>query len=78
MSADVDIHLYTRVGCHLCDVARADLTRAGYTFTETDVDTDDDAHEQYTHLVPVVTVDGDMIGKWQIDIRAVRAAVEQR
>lgn len=56
------VTLYTREGCHLCDVAKQLL--AGYTdhfaepIREVDVDSDPVLREQYDCCVPVVEIDG--------------------
>lgn len=62
---------YTRAGCHLCDEA-AEVVRAVCEPRDVDVevvDIDTDAHlrELYGDEVPVVTVDGSVVGFWRID-----------
>jgi hypothetical protein len=56
------IIVYTRCGCHLCDVAWQSLERAQsrYRFKLTAVDVDGDAElaARYGEQVPVVTVNG--------------------
>ena len=63
--------LYGRVGCHLCDDARAVVAavcaRAGEGYLERDVDTDAALVTAYGDQVPVVTVDGVQVGFWRID-----------
>ncbi len=57
------IVLYSRAGCHLCDVARAvieaERARADFSFVEIDIDLDDELVKEYGVRVPVVTVDGE-------------------
>lgn len=54
--------VYTRRGCHLCEVAWEQLRRArrrhGFRLEAVDVDTDPDLAARYGSCVPVVTVDG--------------------
>jgi glutaredoxin len=54
--------LYTRAGCHLCEVARATIEgvreRHPFTLREVDVDTTDALTRDYGYRVPVVAVDG--------------------
>ena len=50
--------LYTRTGCHLCDVAHEILARHGLRPQVIDIDTDPALHAQYTDCVPVVMIDG--------------------
>ena len=55
--------LYSRAGCHLCDVARATLLsardRLGFDLTEVDIEGDDELELEYGIRVPVVEVDGE-------------------
>jgi len=54
--------LYSRPGCHLCDVARdvvlAERARAPFVFEEIDVESDDELELEYGIRIPVVEVDG--------------------
>ncbi len=52
------IVLYTRRGCHLCEVAEELLTRYRLKFENVDVDTDPELRERYNECVPVVAIDG--------------------
>jgi glutaredoxin len=55
--------LYSRAGCHLCDVAReAILTlreRTPFAFEEIDIEADEELELEYGIRVPVVEVDGE-------------------
>ena len=53
-----DTLLYTRKGCHLCEVAHAELLKHGLTPELIDIDKDPDLVERYTDVVPVVWIDG--------------------
>jgi glutaredoxin len=54
--------IYTRRGCHLCDVAWERLERErgryGFDLEAVDVDSDPDLVNRYGDSVPVVTVNG--------------------
>jgi glutaredoxin len=54
--------MYTRRGCHLCEVAwqhlEAAQRRYGFTLTARDVDGDAHLVAEYGNCVPVVTVNG--------------------
>ncbi len=52
------ITLYTRVGCHLCDDAKAILERNHLAFETIDIDADPHLVEKYNECVPVVVIDG--------------------
>lgn len=54
--------VYTRGGCHLCEVAwnflSAERRRYGFALAAVDVDTDPELARLYGECVPVVSVDG--------------------
>jgi glutaredoxin len=58
----MQVVLYSRPGCHLCDVARdivlAQQTRSGFDFSEIDVSGEDALELEYGIRVPVVLIDG--------------------
>jgi glutaredoxin len=58
----VDVTLYTRTGCHLCDVARDTLLEHGLEPLVVDIDIDIDAGDslraKFDTCVPVVEIDG--------------------
>jgi len=63
--------LITRVGCHLCDVAKEAMDRvaaaSGETWREVDVDGDRDLLAEYSDRVPVVLLDGREHGYWRVE-----------
>jgi hypothetical protein len=73
------VTLLTRVGCHLCDQARAVVARVtedlGVTWREVDVDGDPDLQRRYTHEVPVTFVDGVQHDFWRVEEGRLRAAL---
>jgi hypothetical protein len=54
--------MYTRRGCHLCEIAWKQLKRArrryGFTLTARDVDAEPNLADKYGNCVPVVTING--------------------
>lgn len=50
--------IYTRPGCHLCDVAKATLECHGLEPEEVDIDQDETLRRKYDTCVPVVVIDG--------------------
>ena len=54
----VEVVLYTRQGCHLCDDAKAVLQAEGLGAREVDVDSDPDQREKYGECDPVVVIYG--------------------
>jgi glutaredoxin len=63
--------LYSRVGCHLCDVMKEQIEALAsrYTFTldVVDIDGDPKLREEYNWDVPVLLVDGKKIAKYRLD-----------
>jgi glutaredoxin len=59
----VHVILYSRPGCHLCDVARevilAERARSGFGFEEIDIEASDELIKEYGVRIPVVTLDGE-------------------
>ena len=53
-----DIVLYTRRGCHLCEVAKETLLQQGHTPKEIDIDDDPELRARFDCCVPVVEIDG--------------------
>lgn len=71
MSSSRQVVLYTRRGCHLCQIVKESLhkleRRGGFTWQEVDVDTDDQLRRQFTDEVPVVFIDGRKAFKYRMD-----------
>ena len=71
MAPKIEITLYTRAGCHLCDEAKAVLYNVGATFQatfqEVDIDTDPALQARFNEEVPVVFVNGRKAFKYHID-----------
>lgn len=59
------ITFYTKPGCALCDEAERMLKLAQedypLTWTEFDIQTDDEIHEKYMLMVPVIEKDGNVV-----------------
>lgn len=54
----MNVEVYIKAGCSLCDEAIDDLTRAGVAFIERDIADRPDWFSQWRYLVPVLVVDG--------------------
>lgn len=63
--------LLTRPGCHLCDDARAVLSRVleprGEAFEERSILDDPALEAEYAEEIPVVLVDGRVHAIWRVD-----------
>jgi glutaredoxin len=75
----VEVVLFSRPGCHLCDEARAVLeaqrTRSPFDLREVDVETDDALELAYGIRIPVVLIDGEERFEIAVDPEAFAAAV---
>ena len=74
-----EVVLVTRAGCHLCEqaapVVAREAARAGAAYAERDVDADPIDLAAYGEQVPVVLLDGVPHAYWQVDSKALRAAL---
>ena len=63
--------LYTRPGCHLCDVARETVLslreRLRFAFDEVDIEADEELELEYGIRIPVLEVDGEEAFEVTID-----------
>ena len=68
----LDVTLYTRAGCQLCDEAKEQmaplLREYGATLREVDVDADPVLHERYTNDVPVIFLGSRKVAKHHLDL----------
>ena len=71
MASARQVVLYSRRGCHLCEIVKESLhkleRRGGFTWQEVDVDADDGLRRQFTDEVPVVFIDGRKAFKYRMD-----------
>jgi len=71
MSLLREVIVYSRKGCHLCEIVKEKLTklerRGGFRWREVDVETDDGLRRQFTDEVPVVFIDGRKAFKYRLD-----------
>ncbi len=65
--------VYTRKGCHLCEIVKESLVklarRGSFVWHEIDVDADEQLRRQFTDEVPVVFIDGRKAFKYRMDER---------
>jgi glutaredoxin len=63
--------MYSRVGCHLCDVMKEQIDalapRYSFTLEVVDIDRDPELKKKYDWDVPVLLVDGEKIAKYRLD-----------
>jgi glutaredoxin len=70
----VQVTLFSRPGCHLCDLARdvitAERDRTAFDLIEVDVSTEDALELEYGIRIPVVLIDG--VEAFEIEVDAGR------
>jgi glutaredoxin len=63
--------VYTRQGCHLCEVAEQQVAEVcaatGDTWVRVDIDDEPDLQARFTEQVPVTFVDGAQHDFWRVD-----------
>ena len=73
------VTVYTRVDCHLCEVAVAEVesiaTETGAGWSAVDVDADPDDRAEYGDRVPVILVDGVEHGYYRVEPERLRRAL---
>jgi hypothetical protein len=73
------ITLVSKPGSHLCDEARAVITRVaaevGVDWVEQSIEDDPALREQYWEQIPVTFVDGRQHDYWRVDESRLRAAL---
>jgi glutaredoxin len=77
----MDVTLYTRPGCHLCDEAKAQiaplLTAAGAWLREVNIDADPVLRARYDYDVPVIFLGVRKVAKHRVDLRQFRRQLEE-
>ncbi|MCW2816489.1 MAG: glutaredoxin 2 [Nocardioides sp.] len=73
------VTLYSRVGCHLCEVAEETVARVcadlGEDYVVVLVDDDPELQRRFTDEVPVTFVDGRQHDFWRVDETRLRTAL---
>ena len=66
-----EVVVYSREGCHLCDVVKETLKRvqgeADFAWCEVDIDADLELRAKYNDEVPVVFINGRKAFKYHMD-----------
>ena len=71
MDVPRQVLVYTRKGCHLCEIVKESIVklarRGGFVWREVDVDGDEQLRRQFNDEVPVVFIDGRKAFKYRMD-----------
>ena len=66
-----EVILYTRKGCHLCEIVKESLVKlerhGSFTWREIDVDSNAEIRRLYTDEVPVVFINGRKAFKYRMN-----------
>lgn len=76
----MQVTLYTKPECHLCDDVKADLqvlqAEVGFVLQECNIETEPALFEQYRYLIPVVNIEPGPLLYAPIDTYELRRAIE--
>jgi len=71
MPGQSEVLVYSRKGCHLCEIVKASLVklqkRADFRWREIDIDSDSELRRLYNEEVPVVFINGRKAFKYKMD-----------
>ncbi len=77
----LEVTLYTRPGCHLCEEAKAQILplvrEFGATLREVNIDANAELRELYTNDVPVIFLGGRKVAKHRVDLKQFRRQLER-
>ncbi|HUY82606.1 MAG TPA: glutaredoxin family protein [Acidobacteriaceae bacterium] len=77
-----NVVVYSREGCHLCDIVKETLMQmqgeADFQWREVDIDADAELQQKYNDEVPVVFIDGRKAFKYRMDARQFLRALAGR
>ena len=75
-----NVVVYSREGCHLCEVVKETLIQAeryaDFQWSELDIDTDPQLRQRFNDEVPVVFIDGRKTFKYRMDKHQFLRALE--
>lgn len=72
MTSVTRLTLYSRPGCHLCEVAAEALERIGEPYEEIDITGDRELEAEYGDRIPVIMLDGREHGYWRVEEERLR------
>lgn len=62
MSQSIEVIIYSKPGCHLCDEMKTEIARAScahlYRLREVNIESDPDLLAQYRYDIPVLLING--------------------
>ena len=77
----ITVTLYTKPGCHLCEPVAATIAAAArlrsFDATTRNILDDRADFDRYKHAIPVVTVNGHEIARYQLALADLLAAIDR-
>ena len=71
MANMIEVEIYSRPGCHLCDEAKATIEgvrrRFGFNLNVVNVELDPELEKRYGEQIPVVFINGDEAFRYHVD-----------
>lgn len=65
------VELYSRPGCHLCEIAKSEILKVKmeipFGLVEIDISSDPSLEEKYGESVPVILVNGEYFARFELD-----------
>ena len=69
--ANIQIDIYSRPGCHLCDEAKEVIERVrrrfDFSLRVVNIETDPELEKKYGEQIPVVLINGNKAFKYRVD-----------
>lgn len=76
----VNIMIYSKKDCHLCDIAMETLLKIRkefpFSLTEIDIEKDKEIFEKYKYLIPVIEIDGEKIFTYKVNEAELKAILK--
>jgi glutaredoxin len=80
MASKLEVTIYTRPACHLCEEAKAQiaplLRRAGVILREVNIDSDPELRARYDFDVPVIFLSDRKVAKHRVDLQQFQRQLE--
>lgn len=82
MAGGIQIIIYSKPGCHLCEVMKAEIAKAGgaelYELKELNIETDAELLARYRHDIPVLMINGVEAFRHRLTAEAFRSYLAER
>jgi glutaredoxin len=76
----VNITIYSKKNCHLCDIAKEALIKTQkefpFSLIEVDIEKDRELFEKYKYLIPVIEIDGEKTFTYKVNEAELKAILK--